>query len=139
MQSRGRRQCFADPAIVGALDLELFPPARCQPVLANRPAGVRHSGRRLDPALEQQLLQRRVQRALFYAELGMRQLRDALCDGVAVQRRVARTRRINIARVPGGSPSSLGIVFLCLVWAVVRAVSMFQANELEAVEVGRNL
>ena len=74
------------PPVVGAFELQLFPAGGRQLVIANGAAGLGDCRRRLDPSLEQQLLERRIERALLDAQLFARQRVNALRDGIAVQR-----------------------------------------------------
>ena len=73
-------------SIVGTFQIELLLPGRRQAVLAHRAPGLGHRGRCLDPALEQQLLERRIERTFLDAQLFPGQGVNALGNGVAVQR-----------------------------------------------------
>ena len=95
------------PLIIVLFGLELLQALRGDPIAPHLPAGVRRGPLGLQPSVGQRLLQCRIQRALFHAQLVARQARESAARSrsrAAVPGRT--TRRINRISVPGGRPAT---------------------------------
>src|SRR5688572_237726 len=73
-------------AILGHLEFKLLSPGGRDAVLAHLASRVRHLPACLDPTLEQELLEHRIERAFFDAQLFTREEVNPLGNGVSVKR-----------------------------------------------------